>query len=932
MKNAASVSTSDPALRHDIEIFPHVIVRVGGGSFDELMDLEIDHGSALLMELRSARDERDSARQILGGEIFDAVGGRDDAGVRRALLASKRDLFNDRYRAVERLRGLPDVHLPSLSRYESAVARFDRSWKAFETAFHERQIRTRRVLQSLAADEAFQKPLTLSSRTLLDELPLYLSADPESLSAKQLHIERAVIKYVTRARAKTSPFSTFGLLALAELADELGAIWRCDGPLTFTSRIRISSIHWLKLRPLILAVRGIADQLRVRPNPTLEATDEGYKYLLNASNIESFRTLPPIDEFGRIADLAADSPTFTSLLNRVSSAELVEGDESDIRAFLRQLIAEGFLEFDAGISGSDPDWDLNLMSLLRPMAAEAGAAAEIIAALSELREQLRRFASAGLASRDVILRESHERLANLQEFLIAAGNSEPGDKKTEPPDASESPANSRRNSRNEQQRLLYEDAVISQPAIRINAPDLFPMVQALSVVTRHLSFVDNLTDERAQLTHYCVAKYGESMVPLMRIYEDYYRDCKVPEHRRKKESKTNSPEAAVASDEPFVYPGGEGFALASAERARAVGAWTEAIVRRLRHAGRVSSERVDIHPADLESASALLPGAEGRPVFGSTYLQLIAPNDRDPHYLGVVNGIAPGYGKMMSRFLDLFPDEVTELNRVHNRLAAGECRLAEVRDGSVSNANMHPPLLDFEVTSPGAQTSFPPDRQIPVSDLRVIIAASVATPLSLVRHSTGERVEVIDLGFLGLPFRAPLLQLLVHGFSRAKYIGYQPLTRAAAIAAGATVAVQPDSIVSRPRVVFDGRLVLQRRGWTVGREALPVRLPGESDASFYIKVNDWRESHGMPEQVFVYLTKERGAERKSGTKLSRDDYKPQFIDFQNWFTVDLFERMRARVAQSMFIEEMLPSANSMLPIGGKRYAAELIVQWSPRTS
>jgi len=911
---------------HNIEIFPHLIVRIAGGSFDDLLAMELDCGSALLQELRSAREERDSAQRILGDEIFAAVGGRADAAVRRALLNARRDLFNGRRIPVERLRELPDVHLPGLSRYDDAAARFDRAWQAFETAFLEHQVLARRVLQRLAADEVFQKPLMLSSRTLLDELPAYLSASPESLSAKQLHIERAVIKYITRAHAKTSPFSTFGHLALAELSDGPGTAWQIDEPLPFTSRIRISSVNWLKLRPLILAVRGIADQLRVRPNPTLQATEEGYKVLLNVSNVESFRTLPPIEELGRIADLAADSPSFASLLNRVSSADLVEGDENDVRVFLRRLIAEGFLEFDAGISGSDPDWDLHLISLLRPMASEGGAAAEIIAALSELRQQLRRFASAGLAERDVILKESAARLATLQERLIEAGRSEPEDGgKTEPTE-------SRHDARAEQRHLLYEDSASSQPAIRINAGDLVPIIQALSTVARHLSFANGISEERTQLTHYCAAKYGESVVPLMRIYEDYYRDCKVPEHLRKKESKTSEPEGAGVPDEPLDYPGAAGFAAASLERQRAVVAWSDAIVRRIRHAGRAGAARVDVNTDDLASVSALLPEPLAGPIAGSTYLQLVVPNERDPHYLGVVNGLAPGHGKMMSRFLDLFPDEVTELNRTHNRLAAGECRLAEVRDGSVSNANMHPPLLDFEVSSPGAQTSFPPDRQIPVSDLRVIVGGSAATPLSLIRHSTGEQVEVMDLGFLGLPYRAPLLQLLVHGFSRAKYLGYQPLTRAAAVAAGATFAIQPDSVVARPRVVFDGCLVLQRRGWTVGQEALPSRQPDETDASFYAKVNEWRESHGIPERVFVYLTRERGAERKGQTKLTRDDYKPQFIDFQNWLTVDLFERMRARVAQSLLIEEMLPTADSMLPIGGRRYAAEVIVQWSPRLS
>jgi hypothetical protein len=939
MTNAPIISMSDTVLPHEIEIFPYVVVRVGGGSFDELAGLEVDSNGDLLTQVRAARNELDSARSILGEEIFGAIGGCTDANLRRALLGAKRDLFNDRHRPVQRLRELSAINLPSLSRYEGAAATFDHCWKTFEAQFIERQTEARRLLQKIAGNETFQKPLMLSSRTLLDELPAYLSAPPESPSAKQLHIERSVIKYVTRAHAKTSPFSTFGHIALAGLADLKDAVWHYDESLTFKSQVRISSSNWMKLQPLILAIRGIADNLRVRPNPTLETTEEGHKYLLSARNIEAFQTLPPIDELTRIAELAADSPAFTTLVNRVASADLVEGDENDVRSFLRRLIAEGFLEFDAGISGTDPDWDLHLMSLLRPMAAECPAAAEIIAALSDVREMLRLFATAGLADRDKILKESHARLTALRDLLMAAGDLQPQPK---PADAAEAQTKNQRSAQVEQQYLLYEDSAISQTAIKINSPDLVPIVQSLATVVRYLSFADGLGDERLQLTHYCVAKYGERVVPLMRIYEDYYRDCKVPEHRRKKDSKAGTPEAAAAPEgpapeapapeEPFDYPGAAAFGAASVARKRAIVGWSDTIVGRLRHSGRASAERVDIITDDLAAASARFPGLESVPFPGSAYVQLAAPDDRESHYLGVVNGIAPGHGKMMSRFLEMFPAEVTELNRADNRRAGGESRLAEVRDGSISNANMHPPLLDFEISSPGAQTSFPPEKQIPVSDLRVAVAASADIPLLLTRHSTGERVEVLDLGFLGLAFRAPLLQLLVHGFSRTKYPNYYPLRQAANVAAsaGPVLPVQPRDVVSRPRVVFNDRLVLQRRNWTVGAEALPSRKPGETDASFYLRVNDWRESHGMPDQVFVFLTKDRGSDRKKDTKLTRDDYKPQFISFKNWFTIDLFERMRARASHSILIEEMLPTADSMLPMKGARHATELIVQWSPR--
>jgi hypothetical protein len=97
-----------------------------------------------------------------------------------------------------------------------------------------------------------------------------------------------------------------------------------------------------------------------------------------------------------------------------------------------------------------------------------------------------------------------------------------------------------------------------------------------------------------------------------------------------------------------------------------------------------------------------------------------------------------------------------------------------------------------------------------------------------------------------------------------------------------------------------------------------------------VRINQWRETNGIPPHVFVFLTRDKEAARKKGSKLSRDDYKPQFMSFRNWFTIDLLERMRAKATKTIFIEEMLPSGDSMLPIAGRRHPAELIVQWSPR--
>ena len=894
-------------------LFRYMIVRIGGGPFDRLLDLEIDAAGQLLSGGRDARAELDAARALLQDEVFRAIGGCTDTAVRRLLLSVKRDLHNARPVASRQLEQLSAFGLPSVARYARAASESECNWRIFEAAFEERRARTREAFRKIVAGEAFRKALMLSSRPLFDELPAYQAHDHACpLSASLLHIERALVKYVTRAHAKTSPFSTFGHLAFAEAVDAGSpSFWTCAESPRFESQVRITNSVWWTLRPRLLAVREIRNHLRVRTNPTLRRSSAGYTFLQNAQNIESFKTLPPFDELDRIAQLAADSPPVEALVHRVADAALVEGGPEDVRAFVDRLIAEGFLEIDTGISGTDPGWDLRVISLLRPIAPHCAAAAEVIATLNDVREQLRRFATAGVAVRDDIINAGNTRLIHMEEVLAEAAR-----------DPGESAAEARPAARRDHRRLLYEDSALPDLDVRLDRGALEPIAESLADLSRGLTFTDSVVPERAQLAHYCAAKYVDAFVPLIRVYEDYYRDCKIPEQQRKRDSDTS---------ENVDFPGGPGFSADLDARAEETKSFIGCIASRLWTSGRVSTARVDIDREDIAAASLLLSsrGDSVPPFSCSAYIQWILPRPGEAAS-AVVNNIGPGYGKLMSRFLDMFPVQLTESLQLLNG-EADRCILAELRDGTVGNADMHPRLLDFEISSPGAQTFYPPERQIPVSDLWISIDRSAASPrLSLVRESTGQRVEVIDLCFTALPFRSKLFHLLVTGFSRAKYIGVHPLLKA--VSAGVNARNGTTAVAPRPRVVYDGRLILQRRSWTITREALPSRQPGEHDASFYLRINDWREAHAIPKHVFVYLTRDREMieQRKGEHRLSRDDYKPQFISFQDWFTVDLFDRMKAKALDSVLIEEMLPDPDSMLTIAGQRYATEFIVQWSSR--
>jgi len=320
----------------------------------------------------------------------------------------------------------------------------------------------------------------------------------------------------------------------------------------------------------------------------------------------------------------------------------------------------------------------------------------------------------------------------------------------------------------------------------------------------------------------------------------------------------------------------------------AVKRWTNALASQIE----VTDDCVYIDRQHVDHAFEVVPELRRElPQSVAAMLQLTADG-------AVLNGFGPGYGKQVSRFLDLLPPEMLEEQRAINRRAAGRSRLVEVNDGSLLNMNVHPPLVDSEIG------------EADVPDLVVKIGGD--DTLWLWHVPTNERIEVVDLGLQDPATRSPLHRFLNTFFSPAQELIRKPLLDAALAVSG--------RLIVRPRVIYDRRLVIRRRTWVVPNAILPARAGGESDAAFFRRVDAWRESLGMPAYVFAKI---RGAAK-------RDDRKPQFISFASWHSVALLEKLFARVAGLLKFQEMLPGPDEMLEWNGRRHAIEFIVHWNRR--
>lgn len=133
-----------------------------------------------------------------------------------------------------------------------------------------------------------------------------------------------------------------------------------------------------------------------------------------------------------------------------------------------------------------------------------------------------------------------------------------------------------------------------------------------------------------------------------------------------------------------------------------------------------------------------------------------------------------------------------------------------------------------------------------------------------------------------------------------------------------------------PRIAYQNQIILQRKTWYIPKELLPGKKADESDWGYFARINEWRRSQGMPDEVFTFVNprgQTENIEPESFNKVTRDDYKPQYMCFKNPLLVKLFQKQINKVPKVLKIEEMLPNSQQLLKIGRSRHVTEFVIQW-----
>ena len=947
-----------------MKLFPHILIRISGGAFEQLESLNLKESLRIIDDICKLKKSLAHVKEKISQQLYQIIPQTKDPKIQNLLLNFRRDIFNERDISSgdldDIITNLPASINIDIKKYLGKKGCIEKLCGKGKDIFAEEVTRLRKNLHALASDEKLQKGLLLSSQSLLKRIPSYIARESH-LQKKDFQTERGLIKYISRMYAKTSPFSTFTNLVLGKPVSppegKKSFLWaeslKKIGPI---NHIRLNNFLYDYLRILLCKNPDIYPLFLIRPNPTLEKGETHYLYLTNNNNIEAFQRIPAnpaLEVFRRLTAERKEGIPFHRLVREIIDNQYIDAPAEDIRSYIDQLIEYGFLEYNIGVSGIDPDWDIKLGNVLKGINSNdvnIPLLVELSEVLVKLRSLAGEYGEAPFRKRNEILEDAFRRFKGFCMKLHKAAGL-PGEERKSPEERMQTVKKEKKENAEagagekedeevfkhesntyfyfKPEQMFYEDTTANISPL-VDEKSLEAFISSLHGLLQQLRHFEGHREEQDKMRHFFIEKYGKkASVELMTFYEEYYREFKKPEAEllQKKEETKNAlltvPEVTERQEKNkgwlnrFTAIVSKGMSKRNCLRLS------------LRQLTRTHEE----FPLEIESCGTGCSYGS----FIQFYLE--KKGDGEEKLMGVLNASFPGFGKLFSRFLHIFDDTVTRDMRKWNESLAGDFLLAEDCDASYFNANLHPPLMPYEVRIPGGHNSLPPEYQLPITEMQVRLDES-GKRLQLIHKPTRKRVYVFDLGFQGHKGRSQLFRLL-EKFTMAEILYPLPLLNAVAgigqksreeeekKTGGAEIRVDP-------RVVYDDRIVLRRKTWHIPREKLPYKTPGESNWDYFLRLNEWRRELRLPEEVFVYVVDRfRTSGAKPGSpkkekqilKISRDDYKPQYISFNNPFLADLFERIIKRVPVSLKMVEMLPDSRQLLRIGESKHITEFTVQW-----
>jgi len=854
----------------DAGVPPTFVVRVAGLPMAVLDRLSCPSVLDALDELTAHREELRRVGEQLSAALHDVIGVTTDRTVRRRLLTLRRRVYQVRPAdgIGEEVRcALPADLDARLARWRSDCARLAALTEHAEAVLAAQTLDNRAVLAEVARDEDFRRGLVLASPDLHAELVRWLAAGPAPRPHRQL--ETSLAKYVARAAAKTTPYSTFTSLGEGRWDPAGPARAHCAAGWQRRSSVELAVGVLTRLRGELARWPQVRPRTRLRVNPSL--SEDG----------STARFVPP-GPAEPISEIAV-SPTLRRVLDTLRAVEGARypsaqaalaaldptADPRRLAAYLDALVAAGVLEAQLDVPDQSAD---HLADLLTVLAGCPGPRVQAVrATLCRLHDDLARVADAGTAA------ERARAVGELGATLgaLSAQLDRPG--------------------WDGLPTRVHEDTVVTDLDLRLGLRSWAPVLDELRALAGLDGLYDRFLRPRLALREHFLARFGPgATVELLRwsraVTDDAARDDRG---------------LGALLARPWDAPAGGVGACAELERVEQLRRGVAALVRGA-PVDAAGVRRLD--RADLLGIAATVPelarprgsvAFHGQPmVVAGTALFVL--NNSDAGFRRAHARLRRLAGRVRAAPLDR--PQLPEVGVVHADIAA-------LGGSNLSLRASHTP---YEITYPGCVSARPSHEQIPLADLDVVHEARTGR-LLLRRRTHGQEVVPLNLGTLvdrALPWT---YRLLMQAFGTSTFGGLPDRLsrRPAPRPGGSTVRV--------PRLRLGG-VVIARDTWVVPRGEVPLRDPGEAALAHLARLTRWRREHAIPRCCFV------GAVRDPRHDAGKNR-KPCYVDFSSPVFLRVFAQLLAQTDGALVLQEVLPTgADLLLGDGTAGHAGECVVE------
>ena len=901
-----------------MKVFPHPLVRIAGLPIHLIQSSELDKVELLniidflLLEKNNNNDKKTIVLDLLYKSICET----SDIIVKRKLLNVKRDVFNDRfinknYNSLE----LPHQISELLLDLATDLDRYKKTQVQIDTQYNSILLSERLELKTIFQKKELQLALLLSSHDLLENIEKY-NPNAIAYNKKFYQLEYGMFKYGTRICTKTSPFSTFTTVGVTKYDTKEKNTSIIKGKIIGQEKTSLKFNYFIFKHIVIClkASKKFRGHFYIKLNNTISIKENHYYFLQNKNNIEVFQRLYFNDVLRFIYKKLSGNKKFTlfQIIDTIKD-NIVESEEN-IETYLLDLVYYGFLEIDLGFSATDNLWEKKLMKFIGlPNDLDSRSLVIKLEKIIELKKEYKSQNNASqrkstLISSFKLYEEIISDLINTSDYLIKQhgegffsfyrifSNKQKTTEYTFKKIAAEN--------------VFYED-VRKDLEINVSHNEIEGVFNKLNALFNYESSF-KITDPAAvSILNFYKEKYDFSRVDLLSFYEEYYK-YKQKQEEEKDEKSINEVKNKTSID-------------------IAKKSWDDEIHNSRRKLHQTSSTDFNFDAPylfDIKEKIALKEKISYQVSSFSSFVQFYR-DDVDSRLMAVLGSTFQGYGRMYSRFLELLPKKIlVEIKKWNEKLRSDKEEFVENCDASAFNANLHPSIMDYEINIPGGNNLVKLGFQFSVANLYIQLN-KLTGKLELFDQKTHKRLSVFDLGFQDSRSRSNLYQLL-EVFSKRENISkfiLQTFNKYYSTSIKLANQDKLNKIHFLPRIVFDNQVILQRKQWIVPIEALPKL--SDSNALTFISFQEWRNELKLPSEVFIRIKKrENNLTKIVPQQFNRDNYKPQYINFNSPLSVYYFGKLINKLKESYFtIEEMLPNSSQLALIDNKKTVTEFVLQW-----